>query len=354
MKRIVAGLVSVVFVTVGALAEPRVVGKPVVDKTLAVVNGSTIFESEFNNIVLPVLEQYRQNVPASDRTAQAEIELKDTVLDQKIRHLLLKQEVAKQKIKVSKQELQDIVNEIKKKDGNESALEIRLKKANITMADFEKHLSEILEMDKLLKQFVQPKVKIPSEIEVRDLYDKVVMKMKGTKANLSPAEDALVSDLAEKIKRMTGEHVRLRQIFVNCPKDANETTLKTAQSRIATIKKELQKQTFANVAAQYSEDSISKAVDGDLGIIAEGDLSPSVNKIAFSMKVGDYTKDPIKTSAGYYFIKVEERHAKTDITFANVKNGIIQALHRNNEEQAVMDYTDTLKSKASIKINKTW
>ncbi|MCA6071708.1 MAG: SurA N-terminal domain-containing protein [Endomicrobium sp.] len=364
MKKLVAGLMSVVFAVVYVSAASsqvvdkaasQAVSKTVVDKTLAVVNGETVLESEFNSLFLPMLEQYKQNMPASNQTVQEETGLKNYILNQMIESVLLKQEANKHKIKVSKKELQDNVSAIKKLLANESEFVAGLKKGNITMADFEKRLSEQIAIKKLKKQFVDHKIKRPSEIEAKDLYDKIVMKMKGTKTNLSPEEDAFVSNLAKVMEMMNGEKVRLRQIFVNCPKDANETTLKAAQAKIATIKKELQKQTFADIAAQYSEDSVSKARNGDLGIVTKGYIAPpSLNKVVFSMQVGDYTKDPIKTDAGYLFVKVEEKHAKKDMTFANVKNDVIEMLREDNEDRAHIDYINTLKSKASIKINKTW
>jgi parvulin-like peptidyl-prolyl isomerase len=358
MKKFVAGLMSAVFAAVCVSAASQAVDKPVVDKaasqavnktvvdkTLVVVNNKAILESEFNS----ALEQWKQIVPTSNQT-----ELKDIVLDGLIGSVLLEQETSKQKIKVSKKELQDAVSREKKGFGNESAFAANLKEENMTMADFEEMLRKNIAIGKLKKQFVDHKIKKPSEIEAKDLYDKIVMKMKGTKASLSSEKDAIVSDLAENIRRATAEQARLRQIFVSCPKDANETTLKAVQSKIATIKKELQKQTFADIAAQYSEDPVSKARNGDLGIVIKGDLAPSINKVAFSMKVGDYTKDPIRTDDGYYFIKVEEKRAKQDITFAEVKNYIYRVLYTTNEREALVDYINTLKSKASIKINKTW
>ncbi|MCA6069591.1 MAG: SurA N-terminal domain-containing protein [Endomicrobium sp.] len=363
MKKFVAGLMLVVFVAVCVSATSQAVDKPVVDKaasqaaskvvvdkTLVVVNSKTILESEFNS----ALEQWKQIIPASNQTAQRETELKEIVLNSLIGSVLLEQEISKQKIKVSKKELQDAVNGEKKRFGNDSAFAAKLKEENMTMADFEEALSKNIAMIKLKKQFVDHKIKKPSETEAKDLYDKVVMKMKGTKVSLSPEEDALVSDIAESIKRATAERGRLRQIFVNCRKGADETTVKAAQSKIATIKKELQKQAFADIATQYSEDPVSKTRNGDLGIVVKGDLAPSINEIVFSMKVGDYTKDPIRTDDGYYFIKVEEKRAKQDMTFADVKNFISTVLHTANEREAFADYINALKSKASIKINKTW
>jgi len=324
------------------------------DKTLAVINGEPVFESEFNTLLIPLLKEYKQNVPAPEQTKQKENELMEMVLNQKIAEIILKQEVKKQKIKASKKEAQEGINEIRKKFANDSEFTAELKKENMSMSDFEKKITEQIAIRKLLKQNLESKIQMPTEIEARTLYDKIIAKIKGAKTKLSPEENALVSNLAAALKRLSSEQVRVRQIFVSLPKGANEDAVRAAQSKVVIIKKELQRQTFADVAGQYSEDPVSRPRNGDLGIIAKGDLLPVLDRTAFSMKVGDYTREPIKTDIGIFFLKIEERRAKKDIIFDDVKNDIAEVLAHINANNARNEYIDELKAKANIKINKTW
>jgi parvulin-like peptidyl-prolyl isomerase len=342
--------IAVLFLAIGTLLG----ASKDADKTLAVINGEPIFESEFNAIFIPLLEEYRQNISASEHTKQKENELKEMVLNQKIAEIILKQEVKKQKIKTSKNDVQEGIAEIRKRFANDSEFTAELKKENMTMSDFEKKISEQVAIKKLLKQNLESKVQMPTEIEARSLYDKIIAKIKGAKINLPPEEDALVSNLAATLKRMSSEQIRVRQIFISLPKDANDDAVRAAQAKVATIKKELQRQTFADVAGQYSEDPVSRPRNGELGIIAKGDLLPVLDKTAFSLKVGDYTREPIKTNIGLFFLKIEERHAKKDVTFGDIKNDIIEVLAHINANKAQNEYIDGLKSKANIKINKTW
>jgi parvulin-like peptidyl-prolyl isomerase len=349
MKKLIVGLMMTVFLATSAFATSEII-----DKTLAVVNGEPVFASEFNSFFAPLFEQYKRSVPPSSQTPQKENELKDAILNRMIEDVLLKQEVKKQKIKVTKKELEDGIKEIKKIFTNEAEFAAELKKENITVAEFEKKLEEQIAVINLIKQSVEFKIKMPTEIETRAFYNKIVTKMKGGKTNLSHEDDLLVENLAAAIKRMSSEQVRLRQIFINCPKDVADVKLKAVQAKITAIKKELQRQTFANVAAQHSEDSVSRARNGDLGLITKDDIAPSISKIVFSMKVGEYTKEPIRTDTGYHFIKVEEKHAKKDMTFNNIKNDIEEVLYQNNTRQACTEYINNLKAKAGIKINKNW
>ncbi|MDR2395031.1 MAG: SurA N-terminal domain-containing protein [Endomicrobium sp.] len=326
----------------------------VVDKTLAVVNGEPILSSEFNSLFAPIYEQYEKATPKSSQTIQKENELKDLVLNQKIDDLLLKQQAKNQNIKVSKKEIQDGLTEIKKRFSSDAEFKSELKKENMTIADFEKKLNDQIAIMKLVKQNVEPKVKPPTDTEAKALYNKIDVKMNGGKTNLSTEDNFLVETLATALKRMSGEQLRLRQIFINCAKGASQAEVKVALEKVATVKKELQKKTFSDVAAEYSEDPVSKARNGDLGLVAKDDLPSNISKIVFSMKVGDYTKEPIKTDTGYHFVKVEEKRAKRDINFDDVKGDILELLYQSNARVAYNEYINSLKSKANIKINKTW
>jgi parvulin-like peptidyl-prolyl isomerase len=348
MKKVVTSFASL-FIATTLFAASQVI-----DKTLAVVNGEPVLSSEFDSLFAPIYEQYEKATPKSSQTIQKENELKDLVLNQKIDDLLLKQQAKKQNIKVSKKEIQDSLAEIKKRFSNDAEFKSELKKENMTIADFEKKLNDQIAIMKLVKQNVEPKVKTPTDVEAKALYDKIVVKIKGVKTNLSPEDDFLVENLATALKRMSSEQLRLRQIFIACPKGSNEAEIKSAQEKVATVKKELQNRTFSDVANQYSEDLASKGRNGDLGLVAKNDLLPNISKVVFSMKVGEYTKEPIKTDTGYHFVKVEEKRAKRDINFDDVKGDILELLYQANARVVYTDYINGLKSKANIKINKTW
>ncbi|MDR0977710.1 MAG: SurA N-terminal domain-containing protein, partial [Endomicrobium sp.] len=280
------------------------------DKTLAVINGEPIFESEFNTIFIPLWEEYKQNTPVSEQTQKKENELKEIILNQKIAEIILKQETEKQKIKVSKREIEKYIGEIKKHFANEGEFKAELKKENISMPDFEKNISKQLAIRKLLKQNVEPKIHMPTEEQSKAVYNKIVAKLKNRNMKLPAKEEAVISNLAAILKKTSGEHIKIRQIFVSLPKGADAQTVKSASLKIAAIKKQLQKQTFSDVAAEYSDDPVLRQRSGDIGLVAKGDLLPVLDKVAFSLKIGEYTKEPVKTDIGYFFLKVEEKHAK--------------------------------------------
>jgi len=327
----------------------------VVDQTLAVVNSEPIFTSEFNAIVIPMIEQYRQSVPPAELTDARINELKNVVLNQKIEDVLIRQEAKKQKIKISKKELEDQVAQIKGRFATADDFNAELKKENLTAADFEKRINDQMAAVKLVRQSVDAKVKPVTEEQAKAFYDKVVIKMKGGETGLAKEEDDLAANLANFLKRMSGEQVKIRQIFVACPKDAAAADVKAAQGRVANVKKALAtSESFAAIATRLSEDAASREKGGDIGIVVKGDLPKEIDKAVFSLSVGDYTKEPIKTDNGYHFLRVEEKRASKDYTFDEVKNDIAQLLYQNEVRKSYAAWVADLKSKSDIKINKTW
>ncbi|MCL2143954.1 MAG: SurA N-terminal domain-containing protein [Endomicrobia bacterium] len=326
------------------------------DKTIAVVNNEPIMASEFNKVLTPMLEQYKQSVPISEQSDAKINEFKAALLNQKIEDVLLKQEAKKKKIKVSKKELDDGIAQIKKRFANEAEFNAELKKENITMAEFEKKLDEQMSVMRLVEQTMKSKVRVPDEKQIKTFFDHVQIKMKGGETGLPKDEDEIVTNVANFLKRMSSEQIRIRQIFVASPKSSTAEESKASLARVDLIKKALRDSNtaFADVAGKYSEDPVSKERNGDMGIVVKGDLLPEIDKIVFNMNVGEYTKEPVKTDNGYHFIRVEEKRASKTVAFDEVKNDIGELLYQNEAKKSYAEWMQELKSKADIKNNASW
>jgi parvulin-like peptidyl-prolyl isomerase len=353
MNKIFSVLMMMTFFMTGI---GNIFAAPQVDRTLAIVNGEPIFESEFNK----KFNQIKYLMFPSEQATEQEInELKNQFLERQIEEILLNNEIKKQKILVSRKEVLEYVKELKKNYANESEFNAELSKQNTTLEALEKSISELLKVAKFFDRTLDvkelTKTKEPTEAEVKSFYDKVITKMKGGDTGLSPDSDWLVANVAAELKKMFNERVKIKQIFIKNPKSAADAEVKAVQAKIGTVKKELQIKSFAEVAGKYSEDPISKSRNGDFGIVAKGDLPLVLEKAVFSLKVGNYTKEPIKTDIGYYFIKVEEKFQSRKVVFdSKVKDYINGKLLQFNKEkayvQACISYINTLKAKANIKM----
>ena len=85
---------------------------------------------------------------------------------------------------------------------------------------------------------------------------------------------------------------------------------------------------------------------GDLGFFGPGRMVPEFDKAAFALKVGEYSKEPVKTQFGWHVIKVEDQRKVDPPTFDQVKAGLRQRMQRLKLRRVVND----LKAQAKIEI----
>ena len=327
----------------------------VVDKTLAIVNGEPLMSSEFNKLLEPMIQQYKAMAPVEEQTDSKINELKNQILEQRIEQMVLTQEAKKQKIKIVQRELDEAVNQVKKRFPSDDVFQSELKKEGLSLVQFEKRIEEQLMVQKLVEKEMKGNIKQPTDAEIKKFYDNVRAKMKGEKLNLSKEEDETVDAVAKLLKRMSSEQVRLNQIYIKCDKDATAQERKAAEAKVASVKKALAGGAgFAETSEKYSDDALLKQRKGDMGFVIKGDLDKRLEDKAFSMTVGQYTKEPIQSDSGYHFLRVTESRASQSFTYEDVKNDLAEVLYRQNGKKLYDKWVEGLKSKSNIKINQVW
>jgi peptidyl-prolyl cis-trans isomerase C len=85
---------------------------------------------------------------------------------------------------------------------------------------------------------------------------------------------------------------------------------------------------------------------GDLGFFGRGRMVPEFEQAAFALRVGDYTKVPVKTQFGWHVIKVEDQRDSTLPPFAEVAAKLRQRMQNDSLREAI----DALKARAAIEI----
>lgn len=161
-----------------------------------------------------------------------------------------------------------------------------------------------------------------------DLLIKFKLKVKEARDKGLERDSALLSELAtyrvsvaqsymlEKeivepgIKQMydrTKEEVRVSQIFFRVsPKASPSDTLKAYKRAVKAIE-QIAVKPFDSLAIEMSDDPQAKINGGDLGYETGGKTVPEFEDACYSMKPGEYTKIPVRSSYGYHVIKVTER-----------------------------------------------
>lgn len=82
---------------------------------------------------------------------------------------------------------------------------------------------------------------------------------------------------------------------------------------------------FAELAKANGLDG-TKDRGGDLGFFTREEMVPEFSDAAFAMKIGEYTKAPVKSQFGYHVIKLEERKDAKQSSFDEVKPAIRQEI----------------------------
>jgi peptidyl-prolyl cis-trans isomerase C len=102
---------------------------------------------------------------------------------------------------------------------------------------------------------------------------------------------------------------------------------------------------FEDLAASLSQDPNSKQAGGLMPWVVQGLLTPEVAKATASLSKGQMVSAPVKGSAGFHIIRLEDSRPFTAPEFAQVQ----AQLQRNMEAQAVNAHIQKLREQASVK-----
>jgi peptidyl-prolyl cis-trans isomerase C len=153
---------------------------------------------------------------------------------------------------------------------------------------------------------------------------------------------------AEVVDKLSDADVRARydkEIAATPPQNevrARHILVKTEEEAKDVIKKLDGGAKFEDLAKEKSSDG-SAGEGGDLGYFGPGQMVPEFEKQAFTLEVGQYTKEPVKTQFGFHVIKVEDKRAKQPPAFEQVSAQVRDVLLRERYVETARAYRDELK-----------
>lgn len=127
------------------------------------------------------------------------------------------------------------------------------------------------------------------------------------------------------------EEVRARHILVKTEEEAKDVIAKLDGGA-----------KFEDLAKEKSSDG-SAGDGGDLGYFGPGQMVPEFEKQAFTLEVGKYTKEPVKTQFGFHVIKVEDKRSKPAPAFDQVVGQVRDVLLRERYVETARAYREELK-----------
>jgi peptidyl-prolyl cis-trans isomerase C len=134
------------------------------------------------------------------------------------------------------------------------------------------------------------------------------------------------------------EKVRIRQIIVATEEEAQA------------ILQELENGAdFAELASRKSNDQGTAKSGGDSGYIERGMMPAILEKIYFSLKVGEIS-DAVKTNQGYYIVKLEDKKEASIKEFYEVSDDIKSKLTVGKQREEHQKWLRRLEEEAKIEV----
>lgn len=335
----------------------------VVNRTVVLVNGEPILESELNKNITSLLELRKQMSPNTQISDEEILKQRKDILEQMIDDKLMLQEAKRLKIKMVQRELEKGIAQIKvrfKRDGNgnilsekeaEKAFRRELKKEGITKKKFEERIRDQVRVINLIDQEVKAKIPQPPEKETETLFDKVKKIINGKKIKgLEEDEKKDLESLAKYFKDSIAERIRCRHILIRVESNAGFKDKNIARRKIRDIQKKLEEGAdFAQLAREYSDDTESARNGGELGFFVRGWMVPEFEEAAFGLRVGEVS-DIVETEFGYHLIRCEEKKTKADLSLELVHDELAAYIYQQKAKVKFEEWIKDLRASANIQI----
>ena len=125
----------------------------------------------------------------------------------------------------------------------------------------------------------------------------------------------------------------IRHILIDSQQRGEQRALERAQQVIQQLNKGIP---FETLVQQYSDDPISKAVQGKVEGYTEGVYGQPFDQAVSALKTGQYSA-PIKTQYGYHIIRLDDISQDAALPLAQVREQMIAELRKTKSEQAFQE-----------------
>ena len=317
MKRFAVALFIVFVLSASLRAE-------VIDRVIAVVNGRAITLSELKERKAPLVKQVSEIYSGAEREKRlADMEKK--VMDSLVEDLLLETEAEKSGVKASERDIDDAVEDVKKQNSlNDETLKDALKREGLTYEMYRAQIKRQIEKSRMIGQQVRAKVTVTD----RDLIE-----------------------YYERNKRLflKDEEVNVSHILFLVPEKAPDAEVEKIRKQASDVLDAAKRgKDFPELAQKYSQDASGKQ-GGSLGFFKKGQLLPSFEGAAFSLKKGEIS-DVVRTEYGFHIIKVDDVKEAAPEPFESVKEKIRSTVTSEMMEQRYKEWMEELKKSAVIEI----
>lgn len=295
-----------------------------IDRIIAVVNNEAITLSELEKIVSVESQEALKGI-SEENKAKAEAKLRKEILKELIERRLQLQRARRLGIDVSKEDVREAIEDIKRKNAlDNAAFENALARENLTLKEYEEQLRNQLIIARLINTEVKSKVVI-SDKDIESHYE------------------------MNKKDYILAEYIKVSHIFLKLPEKAGEKEKTEIEEILDEILKRLKNgEDFGDVAKAYSQGPTASS-GGSLGQLKKGEMAPELEKVAFSLKVGEIS-DPVRTTSGIHILKIDEKIEGRYRHLEEVKEEIKNALIEKEVEKRYREWLSSLRENSFIEI----
>ncbi|UCF91985.1 MAG: SurA N-terminal domain-containing protein [Desulfobacterales bacterium] len=297
----------------------------VVDRIVAVVNEDIITLFDLNQNLQP----YAANIKALGYSAEQErqtlYKVRSDLLNQLIERKLAEQEIKRNKITVSEEEINKTLERIKEaRHYTDEDLRAGLSQQGISMEEYRQELKNQILRTKLINRAVKSKVVI-TDNDIQAYYD----------------------NHPEKYAGETNYH--LWNIFIKVPAYADESERLTARKEMEAIEARLkQGQPFEELARSVADLS-ANAGGGELGVFRLEELSSQLQTQIRDMQAGGFTP-VVEADFGYQILYVQKVVGRPGKSLQEVQAEIQEVLYNEFVDTKYQEWLEDLRKRSHIKI----
>jgi len=295
-----------------------------IDKVVAIVNGDVITLTELNEAVSFVLKDTEGTINF-DGAEKDPAEIKRKVLDRLIDNKLIEQETKKMGIVVSEKEIDNALENIQKENSiSRKELVEKLESKGLSLEKYKEQIRRGMEKMMLVNREIKSRV-VVNEDELKKYY----------------------TENMDFFKIVT--EVRIQHILLPVPPNADEAKIKDAYEKARDLLVKLSnKEDFGKLAKMYSQDTSSDS-GGDMGWFKQGEVTPFLEKVVFSLKVGEVS-DIIRSGLGLHIVKLMDRKEKGVRPFEEVKDEIKDTIYAKKVEKEFKEWFEGLRKRSFVKV----
>ncbi len=199
----------------------------------------------------------------------------------------------------------------------------------ITLGEFEKQYlktvgnldsaknKSIDEKKQFLNLYVNFRLKVKDARERGLLNNPEIQKdVEEYKRNYAPTyliDKEIVSDQVKELYEKRKDEVRASHILIPLQENAAPQDSVLAYQKADSVIARLEKgEDFGELAIQYSSDRTVKQNRGDLYYFTAGMTVPEFEDAVYKLKVGDFTKKPVRTMFGLHIVKLTDRKPRIE------------------------------------------